>query len=294
VVFRVLQLSDPHLSPARAYGVANFERMVATARRLAPDLVAVTGDLTLDDPDDGDDRAFAFECLQRLPRPWRVLPGNHDIGDTMPDPWMDQPVSAKRRHRWVEQWGPDWWVEEAEEWVIVGLDSLLFGSGLAAEEEQWEWLRGVVRATGGRPVAVFLHKPLCLWDLAEVEVSQRAVTPEGRRRFRAALGPAELRLVASGHVHQYRAWAADGITMIWAPSTAFVSRPAVPSAFDAAKIVGAVLYRFWPGGVSWELVRPDGIVDADVHRFSRGAWSLREAPLLPVGWLKSDQPEGRR
>ena len=63
---------------------------------------------------------------------------------------------------------------------------------------------------------------------------------------------------------------------------------------NAAKIVGAVLYRFWPGGVSWELVRPDGIVDADVHRFSRGAWSLREAPLLPVGWLTSDQPEGRR
>ncbi len=97
----------------------------------------------------------------------------------MPDPWMDQPVSADAAgNAGVEQWGPDWWVEEAEEWVIVGLDSLLFGSGLAAEEEQWEWLRGVIRATGGRPVAVFLHKPLCLWDLDERQISQRAVTPE--------------------------------------------------------------------------------------------------------------------
>jgi len=294
VVFAVLQLSDPHLSAARAYGLANFGHVVAEAHRMRPDLVVVTGDLALDDPDDAEDREFAHRCLQALPGPYRVLPGNHDIGDTEPDPWMDQPVSSVRRQRWVELWGPDWWVEEAEGWVLIGLDSLLFGSGLPAEEEQWEWLRGVVGAAGRRPVAVFLHKPLCLWYLDENVITQRAVTPAGRRRLRQALGEAEVRLVASGHVHQYRSWASEGITMVWAPSTAFVSRSAAPSAYGAAKTVGTVLYRFWPDGVAWELVRPDGMVDADVHRFSRGAGSLRDAPRLPVAWDPAELPEGRR
>jgi len=288
VVFRVLQLSDPHLSATRAYGVANFERVVDEAHRITPDLVVATGDLALDDPDDAADRRFAHQCIQRLDRPYRVLPGNHDIGDTEPDPWMDQPVSTVRRQRWVEQWGPDWWVEEAEGWVIVGLDSLLFGSGLAAEEEQWDWLAGIVDAARGRPLALFLHKPLCLRDLDERQISQRAVTPQGRRRLRQVLGAAEVRLVASGHVHQYRAWAAEGITMVWAPSIAFVSRPAAPSLYGAAKIVGAVLYRFWPGGAGFELLRPEGMVDHDVHRISRGAGSLRDAPLFPVAWVAPD------
>ncbi len=56
----------------------------------------------------------------------------------------------------------------------------------------------------------------------------------------------------------------------------------------AAKIVGAVLYRFWPGGAGFELLRPEGMVDHDVHRISWGAGSLRDAPLFPVAWVAPD------
>ncbi|HEY2430428.1 MAG TPA: metallophosphoesterase, partial [Acidimicrobiales bacterium] len=198
----MLQVSDPHLSARRAYGVANFDAVARAVRADPPDLVVGTGDLALDDADDADDRRFARSRFGTLAAPWRVLPGNHDIGDTLPDPWMDQPITPERRRRWVDAWGPDWWMEEAEGWVLIGLDSLLFASDSPAEEEQWAWLAATAEAAGDRPVMLLVHKPLCARDLDEPDVNQTVVTPEGRRRLREALGPARVRLVASGHVHQ--------------------------------------------------------------------------------------------
>lgn len=282
MVFRMIQVSDAHLSARRAYGVANFEAVVAAANAAAPDLVVASGDLALDDVDDDADRLFARSCLDRLSAPWRALPGNHDVGDTLPEPWMDQVVTADRRLAWVEAWGPDWWVEEADDWLVVGLDSLLFASDLPAEADQWSWLEGVARHAGRRPVMLVLHKPLCLWDPDESTVNQTAVVPEGRRRLREALGGARLRLVASGHVHQYRTWSAEGVAMVWAPSTAFVSRPGEPSRYGARKVVGTIEYRFRGRGVAWDLLRPPGMVDHDVGTISGGAPSLRSAPLCPL------------
>jgi 3',5'-cyclic AMP phosphodiesterase CpdA len=119
----MLQVSDPHLSAARDYGVANFDAAVAAANAGRPDLVVASGDLVLDDPDDRADQDFARSRFDRLTTRWRALPGNHDIGDTPPDPWMGDVVTDDRRGRWIERWGPGWWVEEAEEWVVVGLDA---------------------------------------------------------------------------------------------------------------------------------------------------------------------------
>jgi len=278
----MLQVSDPHLSARRAYGVANFDAVADMVRTDPPDLVVATGDLALDDPDDEGDRRFARDRCAALAARWRALPGNHDIGDTLPDPWMGQPVTTDRRRRWVDVWGEDWWVEEADAWVVVGLDSLLFASGLGAEDEQWRWLAGVVDGAGDRPLMVLLHKPLCVWDLGETDVNQTVVTPEGRRRLVEVLGGARVRLVASGHVHQHRAWALDGMSMVWAPSTAFVSRPQEPSRYGAAKVVGAVEYRFAGRGVAWRLLQPPDMVAHDVAGISGGAESLRGAPLFPL------------
>ncbi len=281
----MVQLSDTHLSAERAYGLANFDAVVEALGASPPDLVVGSGDLALDDVDCESDHRFARRCFDRVPVRWRVLPGNHDLGDTGPDPWMGQPVTPERRSRFVELWGPDWWVEEADAWVVVGLDSLLFASDLPAEGEQWEWLGGVVERAGQRPMMVVLHKPLFLADPDDDELSQMAVTPEGRRRFQEAIGGARLSLVASGHVHQYRSWTVDGLAMVWAPSTAFVSRIGEPSPHGAAKLVGAVEYRFDGRGVAWSLGRPAGMVDHDAHVLAGGAPSLRDGPVLPADGL---------
>ncbi len=278
MAFRLLQVSDPHLSARQAYFVPNFARIAGAASAGPPDLVVATGDLALDDPDDEDDAAFARARFDDLGLPWRAIPGNHDIGDSRPDPWMGQEVTAERRQRWVDRWGPDWWFEEAEGWVVIGLDSLLFASDLPAEADQWEWLSDVVAQAGRRPVLLFVHKPVCLWELHETDVTQSAVSPEGRRRLWDALGGARVRVIASGHVHQFRTWAVDGIVMVWAPSAAFVSKPDEPSVYGGVKLVGAVEYRLAGRSIGWGLVRPAGLVDHDIAVVARGAETLRFAP----------------
>jgi 3',5'-cyclic AMP phosphodiesterase CpdA len=265
--------------------VANFDLVAGSAC----DLVVGTGDLGLDDPDDPADQDFALSRFRALSCRWRVIPGNHDIGDTRPEPWMGEAVTAERRARWVARWGRDWWAEEAEAWVVVGLDSLLFASDLPAEAEQWDWLAGVAADAGDRPVMVMLHKPPWLWEPGEAEVSQKAVTPEGRRRLLEALGPARVRVFASGHVHELRAVVGDGAASVWAPSTAFVIRAGEASAFGGSKVVGALRFSFRGRAVAWEVVRPEGMVDHDVAALWPGIESARFAPLLAVGASPDDR-----
>ncbi len=281
MTFRVVQVSDPHLSGERGYGVRNFDTIVGEVNAARPDLVIGTGDLALDQPDDAGDRAFARARFERLAVPWRALPGNHDIGDDGPDPWMGEPVTEARRAAWCAAWGADWWVQDAEVWVLLGVNSLLFGSGLAAEPAQASWVAATAAAAAadGRPVAVFLHKPPWMWG-GDEERDQKTMTAAGWAALRACLGDADVRLFASGHLHQLRASVLDGAASVWAPSTCFVSPG--PSAYGGVKLVGAVEYRFEGRSVSWRLLRPGGLVDHDVARLSGGAESLRFAPPFPV------------
>jgi 3',5'-cyclic AMP phosphodiesterase CpdA len=281
VPFRVVQVSDPHLSGERGYGVANFDVVVGAINDDPPDLVVATGDLVLDAPDNVGDRSFARARFGRLEVPWRALPGNHDIGDDGPEPWMGEPVTMERLRAWRDAWGPDWWAEDAGEWVLVGVDSLLFGSGLEAEEEQTRWLAGVAgeAVAGERPVAVFLHKPPWVCDAGERR-DQKTMTGAGWWALRSALGDAPVRVYASGHLHQFRASSLDGQASVWAPSTCFVSRR--PSPFGGTKVVGAVEYTFEGRSVTWRLVRPRRMVDLEVDELSGGAESLRYGPPCPT------------
>jgi 3',5'-cyclic AMP phosphodiesterase CpdA len=279
MAFRVVQLSDTHLSGERAYGAANFDAAVRAVNADPPDLVVATGDLALDQPDNAGDRAFARERFERLTVPWRALPGNHDIGDDGADPWMGEPVTDARRAAWCDAWGPDWWAEDAGDWLLVGVDSLLFGSGLGAEGEQSAWLARVTAGAGERPLAVFLHKPPWVWDDG-APPDQKTMTALGWQRLREALAGARVRVLACGHLHQFRSCTLDGWTAVWAPSTCFVSPG--PSPFAGTKQVGAVEYVFEGSSVAWRFIRPLGMVDHDVEQLARGAESLRFAPPWPA------------
>ncbi|MGL1446718.1 hypothetical protein ACSTJA_23565, partial [Vibrio parahaemolyticus] len=85
----------------------------------------------------------------------------------------------------------------------IGLNAQLMGSGIAAEDEQWDFLAAEAHEARGRPVALFIHKPLFLKHPAETEVNHRYVVPAARERLLGLLAPTRLRLVASGHVHQH-------------------------------------------------------------------------------------------
>jgi hypothetical protein len=69
------------------------------------------------------------------------------------------------------------------------------------------------------------------------------------------LRDADVRLVASGHVHQHRRHRVGAVEYCWAPSTAFV----IPDARQpriGTKRVGYVEYTFHHGRLDIEVVEP--------------------------------------
>ena len=71
--------------------------------------------------------------------------------------------------------GEDRWRFEAAGWCFIGLNSLVMNTGLASEAEQFDWLASAARGADGKPVALFLHKPLFLNSPDDPELAASAI-----------------------------------------------------------------------------------------------------------------------
>ena len=225
--FRLTQISDTHLARRLAPLTDNFHRDSEYIDARRPDLVLNSGDISFDAPTGPKDLDFAKSLHDALPVACRYLPGNHDIGDnpTQTGPVPSQPVTEKDRQAFVALFGDDRWRFEAAGWCFIGLNSLVMNSGLVSEAEQFDWLAAELARASGKPVALFLHKPLYLNapDDPELEATSIRYVPQpARRRLIEMLRAADLRLVASGHVHQRRDFTFARVRHIWAPSAGFI------------------------------------------------------------------------
>jgi 3',5'-cyclic AMP phosphodiesterase CpdA len=266
--FRLTQISDTHLARRFPKLTANFEHLCDYIDTTRPDLVLNTGDMAFDAPGSPDDLEFARSLHDALPVPCRYLPGNHDIGDnpTQAGPRPSHPVNEKDRQAYITAFGDDRWRFEAGGWCFVGLNSLVMNSGLLAEAEQFDWLAAELASARGKPVAVFLHKPLYLNRPDDPELERgaiRYVPPQPRRRLLDMLRSVDLRLVAAGHVHQRRDLTYGGVRNIWAPSAGFIISDKRQERI-ALKEVGLVEYRFTPDSFEVRHVRAPGMVDVDL------------------------------
>src|SRR5438045_3140446 len=118
--FRIIHISDTHLSRERPWLLPNFEAMARIIAAEKPDLVVNTGDMAFHESDA--DLAFAKGLHAALPVPLRCIPGNHDLGD---NPWRgpgDYAISAERLARYRRHFGADWWRMEAGDWQLIGLN----------------------------------------------------------------------------------------------------------------------------------------------------------------------------
>ncbi|GLS36558.1 phosphohydrolase [Mesorhizobium tianshanense] len=283
----VIQVSDLHLSEIRAYNQHGWESCLSYIAHENPDIVVSTGDHALDDPDCLEDHIFARSQLDRITVPWSAVPGNHDIGDLNPNPYQGQHVNHERIERYLGVFGTDRWTRELGTWRLIGLNAFLLGSNVQREEEQYDWLREIVSRDRTRPLAIFLHKPLCVERLDEDSSPNICVVPEGRSRLLAALGDANLRLIASGHNHHYRSFVIGSIAMVWAPSTAQILR--MPRSFRALLKPGVVHY--WlddAGGIEFTLAEPPGIVPNDITDLLARYGAMRTVPHLPLESLGED------
>lgn len=278
-IHRVAQISDTHLSRRRAYTTPAFDAVVARLNADPPDLVVNTGDIVLDDPDISDDHVFARECHDRIHAPVVVVPGNHDVGDSGPEPWQDQWTTAERVSRFVDVWGADRWARDLDDWLLVGVNGLLFGSGLDAAAEQEEWLAGRLHDLGTRRLAVFTHKPPIIPAVTgtSASMSEAATADLGR-----ALGDAPVALVASGHLHVRGGVQHDMTSYVWAPSTALVRSPGAPSEYGGTRTTGFVEYDFIGPAVTWRFVDIPLDTAVDVTPISERYGAFRFAPELPA------------
>lgn len=82
---RIIQISDTHLSRRRPFFQHNWELLVDRLADETYDLIVCTGDMSAEGAECGAELAFAAEQFQRIKGPVRVVPGNHDIGNSIPD-----------------------------------------------------------------------------------------------------------------------------------------------------------------------------------------------------------------
>jgi len=266
--FRLIQISDTHLARRLPTLTQNFHRVSEYIDARRPDLVVNSGDLVFDGPTSRDDLEFARELHAALPVACRYLPGNHDIGDNPTElgPAPPQLATEQERQNFLSVFGEDRWRFDAAGWRFIGLNSLVMNTGLASEAEQYDWLASQLSSADGKPVALFLHKPLYLNSPGDPELAVSAVRyipVPARSRLVEMMRAADLRLVASGHVHQRRDFTYRRIRHVWAPSAGFII-PDAKQEVIGIKEVGLVEYRFQPDSFEVRHVKAPGQIDVDL------------------------------
>ena len=271
--FRLTQISDTHLTRRHQTLTENFHRVSDYIDATRPDLVVNSGDLAWDAPSCQDDFEFARELHAALPAPCRYLPGNHDIGDNPTElgPVPSQAVTEQNVQAFRTCFSEDRWRFETAGWCFIGLNSLVMNTGLASEAEQVHWLAQQLASADGRPVALFLHKPLFLNAPDDAELAATAiryVPIRARSRLMEMLRTVDLRLVASGHVHQRRDFTLRHTRHVWAPSAGFII-PDHKQETIGSKEVGLVEYRFQTDAFEVRHVRAPGQIDVDLDSLLR-------------------------
>ncbi|WP_426434305.1 metallophosphoesterase family protein [Bradyrhizobium genosp. P] len=266
--FRLTQISDTHLARRHTLLTDNFHRVSEHIDAKRPDLVLNSGDVAFDGPTSRDDLVFAKELHRALPVDCLYLPGNHDIGDnpTAVDAAPKQLPTEATRKAFTDLIGEDRWHFDAAGWCFIGLNSLIMNTGLDSEAEQFDWLATQFDKAVGKPVALFLHKPLYLdvpYDAEQEATSFRYVPQPARRRLIEMFGKVDWRLVGSGHVHQRRDYTFEHVRHVWAPSVGFIV-PDARQELIGIKETGLVEYRFQPDSFEVRHVRAPGQVDVDL------------------------------
>lgn len=164
-----IQLSDPQFGMCAANAdvqqeAANFEFAIATANRLKPAFVVVTGDLvnTAGDTTQVDEYLRIAAKLDRS-IPLYQLPGNHDIGNE---------PTAESIATYVARFGPDHYSFRCGPLMGLVLNSGLVQSAKGAPQEagqQDAWLKAELekaKQEGVRHAIVFQHHP---WFTASID-----------------------------------------------------------------------------------------------------------------------------
>lgn len=279
---RIALIADTHLSARSPECVANWHAARRAVGRLGAAMTVHLGDITLDGCSHPDELAFAARLMHHWPTEIRCVPGNHDVGSGS----GEAPLDMRGRAAYVDAFGSDCWTHGAGTWRLVGIDAQLLGSGTRAEAAQWAWLDAVAAGGGFEHTALFLHRPLL--QPAAGAGPRRGRYVDAAAAARLLEGPLQrtLRLVVSGHMHQFLDASIGGVRHLWMPSSAFVIPDEVQERIGD-KLVGIGLLTFGVDSCALDLWCPDGMQRHDLttlRAFAAAgitAGPLRSAPRSP-------------
>lgn len=245
---RVVQVSDTHLSHRRPHFVDNWHCFSAAVAAAPPRLVINTGDCSLAGCRHPADLVAVADLHRVLPVASRILAGNHDVGD---HPRLSNaggfrlPITESRLQAYRDTIGPDRWIEDLGGWRLIGINSLLMGSELRAETEQWRWLQEAIASAGERLLALFLHKPPFVASPDERELTYWSVDPASRSLLLSLMDDRRVRLVGCGHLHEYFRRSYRHVEIVCCPSLAYVVSTALqPQISGGARKVGFLEHVF--------------------------------------------------
>lgn len=209
----IAQLTDIHLGfdldDPDELNAQRFEQVLAhiERRRVKPDLLVVSGDLT----EHGDSASYlrVVERLAKLPCPVHYAFGNHDIRADFRAVVDDAPSID----------GFLQYAVEVGDLRMLVLDTLEEGRhGGAFCETRADWLRAELRRAPDAPTLIVMHHPPF-----DTGIEWLTTLPDEPwvGQFRDAIaGAHQIRAVVSGHVHRPIVTSANGVSMMVAPSIA--------------------------------------------------------------------------
>ena len=206
-----LQMSDPQYGMYTKnanfeHETENFDYANATANRLKPAFVIVTGDLT-NEATNAAQTAEYKRISAKLDPKIRLfsVPGNHDVGNE---------PTAESLARYRERYGRDYY-----SFQIGGITGIVLNSNLekgtknvpeeAAKMEAWFKAElAKVKSAGATQIIVFQHIPFFQKDAGEPEAYNN-VPVDVRERYLKLMHDNGVKWVFAGHLH-YNLEARDG------------------------------------------------------------------------------------
>jgi 3',5'-cyclic AMP phosphodiesterase CpdA len=212
----IAQISDIHIASwgKKTYNIApmaeNLARSVDHINQLnpIPDVVIVTGDISMDALKDQVERAARI--LDKLQMPYYVVPGNHDDRSTL---WS---VMGKKACPAMPDGFINFVIDDYDV-RLIGLDSTSSGEpGGKICDKRAAWLDAQLAQNTEKPTVIFMHHPPVKCGVLETDVDGF----EGVERFADIVDKySNIEHIICGHIHLQVNVRWHGTVVSTAPST---------------------------------------------------------------------------
>ena len=150
--------------------------------------------------------ASAAEEAKRILAPLgsglKFVPGNHDVGDKPLKGLPAEYASAESLALFEAHFGPSWHGFEHDACHFVVINSSLINRGIAAEQEQRNWLEHELARAGGKRTFLFVHYPPFI-TVADEPSHYDNIDEPGRGWLLELIKRYSIEAVFSGHVHHF-------------------------------------------------------------------------------------------